>query len=205
MSKVFFDTGISLDGFLAAENRSPANPLGDNGPAIHHWMFRQKAFWKVHGGEGGEEDGPDGIEVEQVFARTGAHIMGKRMFEEGKPNWPEDLFKTPVYVLTHEKRAPWMQKGSTVFYFVDEDIRSLLKKAIGEAKGKDVRIIGGADTIRQYLDAGLIDEFTIHIAPLFLGGGIRLFDRIDISKVKADPVDAIHSPWVTHVKYTVRK
>lgn len=205
MSKVIFDAGISLDGFLAGENRSPRNPLGDNGTSIHDWMFRQKAFWRQHGGPGGEDDGPDGIEIEQVFARTGAYIMGKRMFEEGEPNWPEDLFKGPVYVLTHEKREPWVQKGSTVFYFVDEPIETVLKKALAAAGGKDVRIMGGAATLRQYLNAGLIEEFTVHIAPLMLGSGIRLFDHIDKEKVKVAPVGAIHSPWVTHVKYVVKK
>lgn len=204
MSKVFFDVGLSLEGYMAGENRSPKNPLGDNGRTIHDWMFRTKAFWRLHGGNGGEEDGPDGVEVERVFARTGAWVMGKRMFDEGEPNWPEDLFKAPVYVLTHEKRGPWVQTGSTVFYFVDEDIHAVLKKAIEAAKGKDVRISGGADTVRQFLNAGLIDEFTIHIAPLILGGGIRLFERIDPG-LKVEVVETISSPWVTHLKYVVRK
>lgn len=205
MSKLFFDTGISLDGYMAGENRGPRNPLGDNGPSIHDWMFRQKAFWRLHGGEGGEDDGPDGKEVEQVFARAGAFIMGKRMFEEGEANWPEDLFKAPVFVLTHEKRTPWVQKGSTVFYFIDEDIGSVLKKAKAAAKEKDVRLMGGGDTIRQYLHAGLVDEFTVHIAPLILGSGIRLFDRIDKEKVKVSIVETSHSPWVVHLKYAVKK
>jgi dihydrofolate reductase len=205
MSKVFFDTGLSLEGFMAGENRGPRNPLGDNGPSILDWMFRQKAFWRMQGGNGGEDDGPDGKEVEQVFARTGVYIMGKRMFEEGEANWPEDLFKTPVYVLTHEKREPWVQKGSTVFYFTNEDIASVLKQAKAAAQDKDVRVIGGADTIRQYLNAGLVDEFTVHIAPLILGSGIRLFDKIDREKVKVSIVEAIHSPWVMHLKYVVNK
>src|SRR5688572_21407690 len=109
MSKIFFDIGLSLDGFLAGDNRGPDNPLGDRGTTIHAWMFRQKAFHRTHNIEGGEEDGPDGKLIEEVFARTGAWVMGKRMFEEGEKHWPEDLFKADVYVLTHEKRQPWVQ------------------------------------------------------------------------------------------------
>ncbi len=153
MSKVFFDVGLSLDGFMAGENRGPKNPLGDNGPTIHQWMFQQKAFWKHLGQEGGNEEGPDNALFEKTFARAGAYIMGKRMFEEGEVNWPEDLYKAPVYVVTHEKRQPWVQKGSTTFYFVNDRIESALKMAKANAKGKDIRIQGGVNIIQQYRKA----------------------------------------------------
>jgi dihydrofolate reductase len=122
MSKLFFAVGLSLDGFIAGENRSPKNPIGDGGLTIHQWMFRQKAFREPQGMKGGEE-GPDNSLLEKLNSRVGAFIMGKRMFEEGEPNWPEDLYKAPVYVLTHEKREPWVQKGSTTFYFINEGLK----------------------------------------------------------------------------------
>jgi dihydrofolate reductase len=205
MRKTFFDVGLSLEGFLAGDHRGPDNPLGDNGPSIHNWMFRQKAFHRTHNMEGGEEDGPDGKLIEEVFARTGAWIMGKRMFEEGEKNWPEDLFKSDVFVLTHEKRQPWVQKGATTFYFINDGIESALEKAKKSAKEKDVRISGGASTIQQYLNAGLIDEFTVHIAPLILGSGIRLFDGIDRNKYEVEIQEIIPSDVVTHLKYKLKK
>lgn len=205
MSKIFFDAGISLDGYMAGENRGPKNPLGDNGMDIHNWMYKQKAFWKSLGMEGGEEDGPDGKLIDAVFARAGAYIMGKRMFEEGETNWPEDLFKAPVYVLTHEKREPWVQKGSTTFYFVNDGIESALEKTKQNANGKDIRIQGGAETVQQFLNAGLVDEFTVHIAPMVLGSGIRLFDKIDSDKYDLEIGEVIHSPLTTHIKYKLLK
>ncbi len=201
MSKIFFDAAISLDGFIAGENRGPKNPLGDHGLDIHKWMFVQKAFWEHHGGNGGEVSGDDGKLIHDVFARAGAGIMGKRMFEEGEPNWPEDLFKGPVYVLTHEKREPWVQKGSSTFYFTDNDIKTVLEKAKRDAKEKDVRIHGGANNIQQFLNAGLIDECTIHITPILLGSGIRLFENIDTNKFDIR-ISSIHpSDLTTHINY----
>ena len=166
MSKIIFDGGISLDGFFAGDNRSPSNPMGGVSEKIHQWMFKQKAFWKHIKMEGGEEYGGDSKLIDDVFARTGSYIMGKRMFEEGEVVWAEDLYEADVYVLTHEKREPWVQTGTTTFYFINDGIQSALEKARQSAKGKDIRIQGGANTIQQFLNAGLVDEFFIHI-PLF--------------------------------------
>ena len=204
MSKVIFDVGISLDGFIAGENRGPKNPLGDNGPMIHQWMYQQKAFWRHIGSEGGNEEGPDGVMIDQTFARTGAYIKGKRMFDEGEANWKEDLFKAPVYVLTHEKREPWVQKGTTVFYFINDGIESALQKARNMSGGKDIRIQGGANCIQQYLNAGMIEECTIHVSPVLIGSGLRLFENIDKRKVSFEIIKAIHSPLATHIRYKVK-
>jgi len=201
MSKIIFDSGISLDGFFAGENRGPKNPMGGVSGQIHSWMFNQKAFWEYLGLEGGKEDSADGKYIRETIARTGAFIMGKRMFEEGEASWPEDLYKADVYVLTHEKREPWIQKGSTTFYFINDGIESALEKAKQSAKGKDVRIQGGANTIQQFLNAGLIDEFFIHIAPVFLGTGIRLFDGIDQHKYDLHIMEVIPSEFTTHIRY----
>ncbi|MBO9618311.1 MAG: dihydrofolate reductase [Niabella sp.] len=205
MSKIIFDCAISLDGFFAGDNRSPANPMGGVSGKIHSWMFKQKAFWKNINMEGGEEYGADSKLIDDVFGRVGAYIMGKRMFEEGEVHWAEDLYKTDVYVLTHEKREPWVQKGTTTFYFINDGITSALEKARQSAKGKDIRIQGGANTIQQFLNAGLIDECFIHIAPVFLGSGIRLFDGIDKDKYDIQIAEVIPSALTTHLRYTLTK
>lgn len=205
MSKIIFDCGISLDGFFAGDNRSPSNPMGGVSGQIHKWMFQQKAFWKTHNMEGGEEDGEEGKLIDDVFARTGAYIMGKRMFEEGEVVWAEDLYKADVYVLTHEKRKPWVQKGTTTFFFINDGIQSALEKARHSAKEKDIRIQGGANTIQQFLNAGLVDEFFIHIAPVFLGSGIRLFDGIEKDEYDIQIVEVIPSNLTTHLRYKLMK
>jgi len=205
MSKIIFDCGITLDGFFAGDNRSPQNPMGGVSAKIHQWMFKQEAFWKHLNMEGGEEYGADSKLIDDVLARAGAYIMGKRMFDEGEVCWPEDIFKADVYVLTHEKREPWIQKGTTTFYFVNDGIESALAKARQSAGGKDIRIQGGADTIQQYLNAGLIDEFFIHIAPVFLGSGLRLFDSIDPDKYDMEIAEIIPSDLVTHLRYRLTK
>jgi len=203
MSKIIFDSGVSLDGFIAGENRGPKNPIGDNGPAIHQWMYKQKAFWKFLGMEGGTEEGFDNDMIKDTIERTGAYIMGKRMFDEGEANWPEDLYKAPVYVLTNEKRDPWVQQGSTTFYFINDGIYSALEKAKVNSNGKDIRIQGGADVIQQFLNAGLVDEFTIHTSPIVIGSGIRLFDKLDRKIFKVEIVEVHARPDVTHTKYRV--
>lgn len=201
MGKIIFDSGISLDGYFAGENRGPQNPMGGVSGQLHQWMFKQKAFWKHIKMEGGQEYGEDSKLIDAVFDRTGAYIMGKRMFEEGEVVWAEDLYEADVYVLTHEKREPWVQKGKTTFYFINDGIESALEKAKISANGKDIRIQGGANTIQQYLNAGLVDEFFIHIAPVFLGSGIRLFDGIDKDKYQLEIMEVIPSELTTHLRY----
>ena len=201
MSKIIFDSGISLDGFFAGDNRSPSNPMGGVSGQIHLWMFKQKAFWQYLGIEGGDEEGIDGQYIRETIDRTGAFIMGKRMFDEGEASWPEDLYKSDVYVLTHQIREPWIQKGSTTFYFINDGIQSALEKAKQSAKGKDIRIQGGANTIQQFLNAGLVDEFFIHIAPVFLGSGIRLFEGLDKDRYDIQIEEVIPSVLTTHLRY----
>jgi len=205
MSKVFFDVGISLDGYIAGPNGGPKNPLGDEGIKIHNWMFKQKAFLEHLKIEGGETNNVDNDIIENIFNRIGANIMGKRMFVEGEANWPEESpFHCPVFVLTHEKREPWIRPGGTTFYFTDESIQDVLKKAKQSAGKKDVRISGGAKVIQQYLNAGLIDEFTIHIAPIVIGAGVQLFEHLDKSKFSFEIKEVVNSPEVTHLLYIVK-
>jgi len=204
MSKVFVDAGISLDGFIAGLNGGPKNPLGDEGTKIHQWMYPLKSFREHLKLPGGESNSKDDDILEKIFNRIGANIMGKRMFEEGEANWPEEApFHSSVYVLTHQSREPWKRKGGTTFYFVNEDIHSVLEKAKKDARNKNVRISGGADVIQQYLNAGLVDEFAIHVAPILLVKGVRLFDKIEKEKFSLEIIDVVNSSTVTHLFYNV--
>lgn len=205
MSKIIFDSAISLDGYFAGDNRGPLNPMGGVSGQLHAWMFDQKAFWEYLGMEGGKQDGNDGKYIRETIERTGSFIMGKRMFEEGEAVWPNDLYKADVYVLTNEKREPWVQEGSTVFYFINDGIESALEKARQSANGKDIRIQGGANTIQQFLNAGLIDEFFLHIAPVFLKSGILLFDGIDNDIYHISIEAVMPSELTTHIKYKLNK
>jgi dihydrofolate reductase len=206
MSKVFVSMGMSLDGCVEGPNASLENMGGDGWMDLHAWVFQQRAFrQRLKLGEGGET-GPDDRFVEETFDRTGVSIMGKRMFELGERSWPEEApFHTPVFVVTHEARAPWVRKGGTTFHFVDDRIEEVLRRAREVCGGKDVRIAGGANLVMQYLNAGLVDELVLSVAPTFLGGGKRLFDGIDRGGVGVEIVETLSGPKVTHLRYAVKK
>ena len=209
MSTVFFSVNMSLDGYIAPDGMELEHA---NDPAykdwlarwmrLQEWTFRQRFFREnLHLGDGGET-GSDNELLEQTYARTGATILGKRMFDGGEQFWPEEApFHTPVFVLTSQVREPWPRPGGTVFHFVNDGVESALQQARSAAAGRDVRIGGGAETIRQFLDAGLVEEFTISIAPLLLGDGVRLLDRIDPERVALEIIGATHSALVTHLHY----
>jgi dihydrofolate reductase len=211
MSKVFFSVGMSLDGFIAPEgmtlehaNDPNYNDWLNQWMKLQEWVFQQKFFREnLQLGEGGET-GQDNRLLEETFNRTGVSIMGKRMFDGGEYSWPENApFHTPVFVLTKQIRSPWVRPGGTTFYFVNDGIESALRQARRVAGNKDIRIAGGANTIVQYLNAGLVDEFSIELAPIFFGNGIRLFDGIDRRKIAVEIADVIPSPLVTHLRYKV--
>jgi len=203
MSKVFVDVGLSLDGYLAGPNRGPRNPLGDGGTTIHAWLFKTATFLELLGLSGGEAS-PDDQVVKAIMGRAGAYVMGRRMFDEGEVGWPEvPPFRAPVFVATHSAREPWRRKGGTMFHFVTDGIVSALEKAKAAAGGKDVRVSGGADTIQQFLRAGLIDDITLHISPVLLGDGLRLFDTLRPSDVKLEQQGVSASALVTHIDYRV--
>jgi dihydrofolate reductase len=213
MGKVFFSVGMSLDGFMAPEGMDLAHADDPNYKdwlsqwmELQKWVSQQRFFREnLQLGEGGET-GQDNRILEETFNRTGVNIMGKRMFEGGERFWPEEApFHTPVFVLTHQVRSPWERPGGTTFHFVNDGIESALRQAREVAGGKDIRIAGGAHAIVQYLNAGLVDEFSIALVPVFFGEGIRLFDGIDRRKVAPEIVEAIDSPLVTHLRYAVTK
>jgi dihydrofolate reductase len=213
MGNVFFSVGLSLDGFIAPEGMDLAHADDPDfkdwlslWTDLQKWTVQQRFFREnLKLGEGGET-GQDNRIQEETFNRTGASIMGKRMFDGGERFWPEEApFHTPVFVLTNQVRSPWERPGGTTFYFINDGIESALRQAREVAGDRDIRIAGGANAILQYLNAGLVDEFSIALAPVFFGAGIRLFDGIDRRKVAVDIEEAMHSPLVTHLRYAVTK
>jgi dihydrofolate reductase len=206
MSKVFVDLGVSVDGFVAGPNARPGNPLGDGGPLIHRWMYQTAGFVRNLGLKGKGRTGPDNDIVEAVTARCGSFVMGRRMFDEGEVGWPENApFHGPVYVLTNDAREPWVRPGGTTFYFVTDGLASTLSQAREAAGEKDVRIAGGADVVRQCLAAGVVDELHLHIAPLLLGKGVKLFDGPLPERSELEVAQVVDSPGVTHVSYRIVK
>jgi len=212
MSKVFFLVSVSLDGYLAPPGfdlEHASDPSHENWGAqwgkLHNWMLTTRFFREaLKLGEGGET-GVDHRMAEHTFRRTGVSIMGKRMFELGERMWPEEApFHTPVFVLTSEVREPWVRPGGTTFYFVNDGIHSALRQARAVSGDRDIRIAGGANTINQFLRAGLVDEFTLAISPVLFGGGQRLF--ADVTRdLDIELVETSVSPRTTHVRYAVKK
>jgi dihydrofolate reductase len=209
MSLVTCQISISLDGFVAGPNQSLDNPIGEGGMRLHEWVF-PTASWRQHQGLEGGERTPDSDVVDEVVQNVGAYIMGRNMFTPGRGPW--DLtwkgwwgenppYHTPVFVLTHHPRDPVPMQGGTTFRFVTDGIHSALAQALAAANGKDISIAGGASTVRQFLAAGLLDELYLHVAPVILGSGERLFQ--DVGDPRLEPVKVVASPAVTHIKYRI--
>ena len=200
--KVFFSVSMSLDGFIAPG--SLGELMGKQWMELQQWIFPQRFFREnLKLGDGGEE-GRDNDIVRETYERTGASVMGKRMFDAGEQMWPDEApFHTPVFVVTHAKRDPWERPGGTTFHFVNDGIEAALDQAREVAGDRDVRIAGGGATILEYVNAGLIDEFTIALSPVLFGSGIRLFEGVDASRVALEQVRAETTELVTHLTYAV--
>ena len=215
MSKLRFNITMTLDGYVAGPNQSLENPLGEGVDHLHDWLFKLKTFREMHGDGSGGETGINDDVLREAFENVGATIMGRNMFGGGPGPWREKPwngwwgdnppFHTPVFVLTHHAREPLVMDGGTTFTFVTDGIESALEQARRAAAGKDVALGGGANVAQQYIAAGLVDEMEIHIVPLLLGSGARLFDNLHGSDVKLEPVRTIEAPGVTHLKYRVVK
>ncbi len=203
VSKVFFSVSMSLDGYIAPASADEL--MGEQWMELQQWIFPQRFFReRLHLGEGGEEGRENDI-VRETFERTGASVMGKRMFDAGEQSWPDDApFRTPVFVVTHERREPWERPGGTTVFFVNDGIESALEQARAFAGARDVRIAGGADTIALYVNAGLVDECTIALSPVLFGSGIRLPEGVDARRVALESVRAEPMPRATHLTYAVR-
>jgi dihydrofolate reductase len=207
MSKVFVNIGLSLDGYMAPDGMTMANPQyknwGAKWGAMMSWIFHQQHFREnvLKLGPGGET-GPVNDLVRRTTERIGANIMGKRMFDQGEVAWPEEApFHTPVYVLTNEKREPWVRPGGTTFHFVNDGPERALALAREAAGSRDIRIAGGADVIQQYLNLGAVDELEIALAPVLFASGRRLFENLrdPAPQFRIDRV--LDSPTATHLRY----
>ncbi len=212
MAKVRVHIAISLDGYVAGPSQSEENPLGVGGDQLHGWAFELRAWREPHGMEGGE-DNVSGAIVEEANDNVGAEIMGRGKFGPpgggpwGDDPWPgwwgeDPPFRKPVFVVTHHEREP-LTLSDTTFTFVADGIESALAQARKAAGGKDVFIGGGAEIINQYLAAGLVDEIELHVVPILLGGGERLFENV--GDLALEQLRAVEAPGVAHLKYRVVK
>jgi dihydrofolate reductase len=196
---------MSVDGYVAGPNAGAGNPLGDGGVLIQQWMFDLASFREIQGLSGGQTNADD-EELRQRFAPTGAVVLGRRMFDEGEGPWGDNPpFRMPVFVLTHEDRDTLVKEGGTTFTFVTDGIESALEQAKAAAGDKNVNIAGGADTVQQFIRAGLLDELEIHLAPLLFGEGIRLFDKMGPEHIELENMRVVTSPKVTHLRFRVAK
>ena len=213
MSKVRSHISVSLDGYVAGPNQSEENPLGEGGEQLHDWAVELKAWREPHGKEGGEVNLSTEV-LEEADANVGAEIMGRGKFGPpgggpwGDDPWPgwwgdDPPFHKPVFVVTHHGREP-LTLSDTTFNFVTDGIESALAQAREAAGDEDVFLGGGADSINQYLAAGLVDELELHVVPLILGGGERLFEGV-APDLKLEQLRAVEAPGVAHLKYRVVK
>ena len=190
MGKVVLEMSMSVDGYVAGPDVGPEVPMGRGGEALHEWMFAGRS--------------PAESERFQTehFATVGALILGRRMADLGIGPWgDEPTFHAPCYVVTHRPAETIVKQGGTSYTFVTDGVEAALERARESAHSQDVVVNGGADIGRQFLDAGLLDEVRLHLVPVVLGAGARLFDGVG-SHVRLTPVDAVSTPQVTHLTYT---
>ncbi|GAA2053533.1 dihydrofolate reductase family protein [Catenulispora yoronensis] len=232
MGRVIADISMSLDGFVAGPDDGPGDlPIGRGGERLHRWMF-ELASWRAQVGKdgGGDRDGggqnsggedgggqdsasagavQNGVAsdlMEEYFRRSGAILIGRRMFDHGEPVWgDEPPFRVPVFVLTHRPRAAEAKRGGTSWNFVLDGVASAVAQATAAAGERDVAVMGGGQVISACLAAGLLDELRLHLVPILLGGGVRLFADSADPAVGLEQTRVVSSPGVTHLFYTVRR
>jgi dihydrofolate reductase len=215
MSRLRCHITISADGFVAGPNQSQEHPLGQGGERLHEWAFALAAWRGTHDRPGGEINQSTWV-MEETFENVGAGLMGRNMFgPAGGGDWGDEQWKgwwgenppyhNDVFVLTHHPRQPVPMQGGTTFHFVTDGIELAIERAKESADGQDVRLWGGAQVVQECLAAGLLDELELHIVPLLLGAGARLFDNLGGAEIELEQVRAVEAPGVTHVKYQVRR
>lgn len=195
MSNVFAQITMSLDGFSAGPNVSPANPLGDNGALLHNWLFGDKQT---------EPTEIDRQVAREISSNTGAFIVGRTMFDVGIGTWDDGTFGVPCFVITHRPQ-PVLLKGPTTFSFITEGIEFALQQARTAAADKEICILGGPSILQQYIAAGMIDELRLDIAPILLGRGTPLFKGSNIPPTEFEQVRLLGSPLATHMIFRVAK
>ena len=210
MASVIFNISMSLDGFVAGPNQSLEHPLGEGGERLHDWAFATETFRRAHDMQGGDTGVDDDV-ASELLGRVGATVVGRRMFSGGEGPWEDDPkadswwgddppFGHPVFILTHHPREPVIKEGGTTFTFVSEGIESALEQAHAAAGDKDVAVGGGASVAQQYLKAGLLDEIHLHVVPVLLGDGVRLFEdhlagalgELECTRVLESPTGVAH-------------
>jgi dihydrofolate reductase len=212
MAVVVRSFGVSLDGFGAGTDQDLEHPLGVRGPELMEWFFHTRV-WREKQGLGGGETGVDNRMAEQGFENIGAWILGRNMFGPVRGPWPDDTWRgwwgeeppyhVPTFVLTHHPRSPLEMKGGTTFQFVTDGIDAALARAKEAADGRDVRIGGGAATIRQFLKAGLIDELSLAVRPILMGAGEPLWSGLDVSGLGYEVSE--HTPGERAIHVRLRK
>src|SRR4051794_14697165 len=211
MTRVTADISMSVDGYVAGPGATLEEPLGAGGEQLHEWATRLAAWREPHGLEGGETD-VDSELLEEAMRASGAVVMGRKMFSGGSGPWEADPnadawggdeppVHAPGFVVTQHPREPVEKRGGTTFTFVDDGVESALEQARVAAGGKDVSVAGGAGIVQQCLAAGLLDELQVHVAPVLLGGGVRLFDGATTGRLEVTRVVA--APHATHIRYRV--
>ena len=211
MSRLRLWITMSVDGFVAGPAQDADNPLGVGGMHLHEWVFPLAAWRQMQGLAGGEVNESIPV-IEASMANIGATVMGRNMFGGGPGAWGDDPwngwwgqnppYHHPVFVLTHHPREPLVCEGGTTFTFVTGGIDSALDQARQAAGRKDVSLAGGAQAARQYLDADLVDEIRLNVAPIFLGEGERLFDNLGLGNPRLTHVETVAAPGVTHLRFT---
>jgi len=197
MSKVISDMSMSLDGYITGPN--------DSVELLHQWLY-DLASWRERHGIAGGETNRDAEILDEAFKNTGAILMGRRMFDVGEGPWGDNPpFHMPVFVLTHDAREEVVKEGGTTFTFVTDGLESALTQAKAAAGDKDVSVAGGANIIQQLIRAGLLDEIQIHLIPVLLGGGRKLFENTGAEHIELEQTRVIQSPGLTHIKFRVVK
>jgi dihydrofolate reductase len=213
MTRLICDISISLDGFVAGPNPSLEKPLGEGGDLLHEWAFAATSWRESHGLEGGKANADSEV-IEESLRASGAVVMGRKMFSGGEGPWENDPradgwwgedppFHVPVFVLTQHARETKVMEGGTSCSFITDGIEAALEQARAAAGDKDVHLAGGASVVQQYLKAGLLDELQIHLAPVLLGSGTSLFDRLGIDPIGLEATRVIASPSVTHLRFRI--
>ena len=200
--------GVSIDGFSAGTEQNLNDPLGKRGPEIFQWFFHTKTFRAMHGEEGGSTDADEEY-ARRSMANFGAFVLGRNMFGPVRGPWQDDDWKgwwgdnppyhAPTFILTHHERAPIVMEGGTTFYFVTAGIQEALQRAKQAAGQKDVKIGGGVSTVRQYLQAGLIDSMHLVVSPVLLGRGEALFTGIDLPALGFELKGKTTTQYATHI------
>jgi dihydrofolate reductase len=194
MDKVIFDISMSLDGFITGANRTPEEPLGDEGERLHDWAFNSEHEYNRS-------------LISRVVSGTGAVICGRRTYDDSIPFWgpdgPTGPARLPVFVVTHEAPGESPERG--VYTFVTDGIESALRKAKKAAGGKDISVMGGADIGRQYIQAGLVDELSIHLVPRLFGAGIPMFAELGGRHFRLEPAETVETPEAIHLRLRLLK